>query len=337
MQLWDYKDYTSLIQGYAHAKYSFNTKLTLNAGVHMQFLTLNNSKSIEPRIGLKYQVNRKNSFSLGYGMHSQMQPLDIYFYRTQLIDGSYVQTNKNLGFTKSQHFVIGYDVLPLKDWRIKAEVYYQLLTNAAVTIVPGSFSLLNNGASFSPNEAGYLQNTGTGTNYGVELTLEKFFSHGYYGLLTGSLYESKYKGSDGIEHNTAFNGKYVYNILAGKEIKVGKNKRNALTLDVKMTNAGGRYYTPVDLEASIAKRQEVLKGDAFAYSERHTNFFRLDVKSGIVFNSLKRKLSHSFFFEIQNITNNKNVFAQRYNTVTKTVNLSYQIGFFPNFVYKVQF
>lgn len=337
IQIWDYNDFTSLIQGYAHAKYSFNTKLILNAGIHTQFLTLNNSKSIEPRIGLKYQLNTKNSVSLGYGMHSQMQPTDIYFYRSQLQDGSYVQSNKNLGFTKSQHFVIGYDALPFKDWRVKTEVYYQVLTNAPVTITPGSFSMLNNGASFSPNEIGYLQNTGTGTNYGVELTIEKFYSKGYYGLITGTFYESKYKGSDNIEHNTAFNGKYVYNVLVGKEMKLGKNKRNAFTVDIKMTQAGGRYYTPVDLEASRAKRQEVLKGDSFAFSERNTSFFRLDFKTGVVFNSPKRKLSQSLFFDIQNLTNNKNVFAQRFNPITNNINTAYQIGFFPNFVYRVQF
>ena len=35
-----------------------------------------------------------------------------------------------------------------------------------------------------------------------------------------------------------------------KEIKIGRDKRNALTFDMKLTNAGGRYYTPIDLEAS---------------------------------------------------------------------------------------
>jgi hypothetical protein len=337
LQIWDYHDYTSLIQAYAHVKYNINTKVILNAGIHAQYLTLNNSKSIEPRVGLKYQIDKKNTLSLGYGMHSQMQPTDIYFYRSQLSNGSYVQSNKDLDFTRSQHFVMGYDILPINDWRIKAEVYYQILSKVPVTIAKSSFSMLNNGASFNPNEIGFLENKGTGSNYGLELTLEKFYSKGYYGLVTGTIYQSKYKGSDGLEHNTAFNGQFVYNVLLGKEIKVGKNKRNVWTFDIKMTQAGGRYFTPIDLEASRLNRQEVLKGDAYAFSERNPNFFRLDVKTGMVFNSPKRKLSQSLFFDIQNITNNKNVFAQRYNPVTRNINTAYQIGFFPNFVYRVQF
>ncbi len=336
-QIWDYANYTTLVQGYLQAKYNFTDKLILNAGLHAQWLALNNSNSIEPRIGLKYQLNEKNTLSFGYGMHSQMQPTDVYFYRARKADGSYDESNRNLGFTRSQHFVLGYDVLPAKDWRVKLETYYQLLYNVPVTQASSSFSMLNVGASFNPNENGYLQNTGTGTNYGIELTVEKFFSKGYYGLVTGTLYQSKYKGSDGIERNTAFNGSYVYNILMGKEFKIGKEKRNAITVDVKMTQAGGRYYTPVDLEASQAAKQQVLKGDEYAFSERNPDFFRLDVKTGITVNSKKRKLSQSLFFDIQNITNNKNVFAERYNPQTNQINTAYQIGFFPNFVYKVQF
>lgn len=335
--IWDFKDYTQLYQAYAHAKYSVNNKLTFNVGLHSQFLALNQSISVEPRAGAKYQLNQKSSISAGYGLHSQMQPTDVYFYRSQNADGSYDQSNKNLGFTKSHHFVLGYDIQPIKDWRIKTEVYYQILFDVPVTRNASSFSMLNAGASFNPNEQGLLWNRGTGTNYGAELTLEKFFSKGYYGLLTGTIYESKYKGSDAVERNTAFNGKFVYNILVGKEIKFGKEKRNSFTVDVKCTQAGGRYYTTVDLAASQLIKQQVVKGDDYAYTARNPDFFRLDVKTGFTFNSKGKKLSQSIFFDIQNITYNKNVFAQRYNPVTNTINTAYQIGLFPNFVYKVQF
>jgi len=295
IQIWDYNDFTSLVQAYAQMKYSFNEKLTLNLGVHSQLLTLNNSFAVEPRAGLKFQINEKNSVSLGYGMHSQMQPTDVYFYRSLNAEGGYDQSNKDLGFTKSQHFVLEYDVLPANDWHVKAEVYYQMLTDVPVTIAPSSFSMLNTGASFSPNEQGYLINSGTGSNYGAELTIEKFFSKGYYGLITGTVYESKYKGSDGIEHNTAFNGKFVYNVLIGKEFKVGKEKRNLFSVDMKLTQAGGRYYTPVDLAASQAAHEQVLQGDAYAFSQRNPDFFRLDLKAGFTLNSKTKKCRNPCF------------------------------------------
>ncbi|MES2589331.1 MAG: TonB-dependent receptor [Bacteroidota bacterium] len=336
-QIWDFNDYTSLLQGYAHMKYNFSDKLTLNAGLRAQYLALNDSKSLEPRVGLKYQVNQKNNISLGYGMHSQMQPTDVYFYRTLDANNEYQQSNKNLDFTRSQHFVLGYELFPIKDWRVKTEIYYQFISNVPVTEDSSAYSMLNTGAGFTPNETGNLVNKGTGENYGFELTIEKFFSKGFYGLMTGSIYESTYKGSDGVRHNTAFNGRFVYNVLVGKEFKIGAEKRNTFTLDLKFTHAGGRFFTPIDLAASQATKLQILMDDQYAYTARNPEFLRLDFKAGFTFNSKKRKLSQSFFFDINNVTNNKNVFAQRYNVISNSINTAYQIGFFPNFVYKLQF
>ncbi|MBK7028532.1 MAG: hypothetical protein IPH45_04685 [Bacteroidales bacterium] len=121
---------------------------------------------------------------------------------------------------------------------MKTEVYYQSLYNVPVNTFSSSYSMLNTGAGFKTDLEDSLVNNGTGTNYGIELTLEKFFSRGYYGLFTSSIYSSKYKGSDGVERNTAFNGKYVFNILGGKEWKVGSEKQNKISADIKCTNAG---------------------------------------------------------------------------------------------------
>lgn len=335
--IWDYRGFTSLLAAYVEAKYRINEKLTLDAGFRSQLLTLNNAISFEPRLGIKYHINEKNTVGIGFGHHSQMQPLSVYYYRDQLPDNTYDESNRNLGFTNSLHFVGSYEVRPFRDWRMKTELYYQMLYNVPVSQSPNSFSMLNEGASYAPTEVGNLTNKGTGTNYGLELTIEKFFSKGYYALVTGSLYESKYKPSDGIERNTAFNGNYVYNILAGKEFKVGKTKRHSISVDIKFSQAGGRYYTPIDLEASEKAGQEVLMGDAYAFSERYPDFIRLDVKAGFTYNSSKIRLSQTFYIDIQNVTGHQNIFAQQYNPVTHKVNTLYQIGFYPNFVYRIQF
>jgi hypothetical protein len=334
-QIWDYDSYTNLAQAYVHAKYSFSDKLTLNAGVHSQLFFLNNSLSVEPRLGLKYDVNSKSSLTLGYGLHSQMQPINVYFLQTQIADGSYVYNNENLGFTKSHHFVLGYDLQPIKDWRLKAEAYYQYLFDVPVNTFSSSYSMLNTGAGFKTDLEDSLANNGTGTNYGIELTIEKFFSHGYYGLFTSSIYSSKYLASDGVERNTAFNGKYVFNILGGKEWNVGSEKRNKISADIKCTNAGGRAYTPIDLEASNATGQEQLSSDA--YSDFYPNYFRLDFKLGYTLNSRTKKLSQSFAIDLQNITNNQNVFSQSYDEKSQSISTTYQLGFFPNVIYKIQF
>jgi len=334
-QIWDYNSFTNLAQAYIHAKYSFNEKLSLNTGVHSQMFFLNNSISVEPRLGLRYEINSKSSFNIGYGLHSQMQPINVYFLQTQNADSSYSYNNKALDFTKSHHFVLGYDLQPFKDWRLKAEVYYQSLYNVPINTFLSSYSMLNTGAGFKTDLEDSLTNGGTGKNYGVELTIEKFFSKGYYGLFTSSLYSSKYTASDGIERNTAFNGRYVFNILGGKEWTVGNDKRNKISADLKLTYAGGRAYTPIDLTASVLVDHGVYSTDVF--SDYYANYFRMDFKIAFTLNSRTKKISQSVSIDLQNITNNKNVFLQEYDNRTSTIKTTYQLGFFPNFTYKFQF
>lgn len=334
-QIWDYQSSTNLVQAFAHLKYAISSKLTLNTGVHSQYFFLNKATSIEPRVGLVYNATRKSSFNLGYGLHSQMQPINVYFLQSADLNGNILYNNKNLDFTKSHHFVLGYNLQPFVDWRIKTEVYYQSIYNVPVTSYSNSYSMLNTGSTFKTDLTDSLINTGTGSNYGLELTVEKFFSKGYYGLVTASIYNSSYTGSDGVERNTAFNGKYVYNILAGKEWKIGQNKRNRFSVDMKFTNAGGRAFTPIDLTASNAIGREVLSTDAF--SSHYANYYRLDFKAGFTVNSAKRKIAQTFSLDLQNVTNHKNVFSQSYDSKMKNISTTYQLGFFPNVVYKIQF
>lgn len=334
-QIWDYNSYTHLAQFFGHAKYRFNEKTTLNAGLHAQYFLLNSSRSLEPRLGLKYELNGQSSLSVGYGLHAQMQPINVYFLQTENADGTYAYNNKNLDFTKSHHFVLGYDLTPVKDWRLKAEVYYQYLYDVPVNTFSSSYSMLNTGASFKTDLEDQLTNGGTGHNYGAELTIEKFFSGGYYGLFTSSIYRSKYTGSDGVERNTAFNGKYVYNLLAGKEWQIGRDKRKKISLDFKFTNAGGRAYTPIDLAASNASGREVLSTEV--YGDFYENYYRMDLKGNFTINSRKRKRSQTISLDIQNLTNHQNVFSQNYNGENQSINTTYQLGIFPNVVYKLQF
>ncbi|OYU54016.1 MAG: TonB-dependent receptor [Chitinophagaceae bacterium BSSC1] len=334
-QVWDYNSSTNLAQAFAHLKYNLSEKWTMNAGIHTQYLALNSSTAVEPRLGIIYSINNKSSFNFGYGLHAQMQPINVYFLQSINTAGKTVYNNLNLDFTKSHHFVLGYNIQPASDWRIKTELYYQSIYNVPVTNYSSTYSMLNTGSTFKTDLQDSLTNKGTGKNYGIELTIEKFFSKGYYGLFTSSLYSSKYTASDGIERNTAFNGRYVFNLLAGKEWKIGTGKRNKFSVDFKFTNAGGRAYTPIDLAASNATGREQLSTNV--YSSNYDNYYRIDLKAGYTLNSSKKRFSQTISLDLQNVTNHKNVFSQSYDDRNQSISTTYQLGFFPNLVYKMQF
>ncbi|TAE45813.1 MAG: TonB-dependent receptor, partial [Cytophagales bacterium] len=93
---------------------------------------------------------------------------------------------------------------------------------------------------------------------------------------------------------------------------------------------------PVDLQASKLAGREILDETKY-FTQRNTDYFRFDIKFGFRLNSNKRKISHTFYLDLQNVTNNKNIFQTRYNEEKQNIGQTYQIGFFPDVLYRIQF
>jgi hypothetical protein len=321
-----------LLKGFVNFAHRFSDKLSSNLGIYHQLFTLNNTRSIEPRWNIKYQFRPNQSFSFGAGLHSQTQPLEVYFYETKSSNGQTELTNKELGFVKSAHGVLGYDINFSRQLRLKAEVYGQYINNAAVEKTASSFSMLNAGADFYFPDKTNLVSDGKGYNYGVELTLEKFLDKGYYYLFTASLFESKYKASDNIWRSTAFNSNYAMNFLGGKEFKL--NSKTSFGIDTKLTWAGGQRYTPFDFTASETAGYVVFKENE-AYSLQNDPYLRLDIKLSYSRNG--KRATQKWYVDFQNLTNRDNLYIRTLNPKDGTTGAINQIGFFPNINYAVTF
>jgi hypothetical protein len=319
----DQTDKMGLEQGFVQWKHRFNRDFSFVGGVHLQYLDLNGSFAAEPRGGFSYSLNSRNSFSLGYGMHNQAQNVYTYFVQTPTVNGI-TYSNKDLGFTRSQHVVASYNYNVTPNMRIKAETYYQYIDKAPVSILPSPYSALNSGAGFGLDNEDSLVNTGKGRNYGAELTVEHFLNKGFYFLITASLIDSRYTGSDGIEHNTAFNTGYISNVLIGKEFTLKKG--SVLALNWKVMKVGGRYTTPVNREASKVAGFAVYDNN-LAYSQQQPDYFRTDFK--ISFRKEYKKSTMEVSLDLLNFTNHKNVFSSSYDVASNSTFYNYQQGFFP--------
>ena len=324
----DFKGDASLYRGFVSWQHRFNEKVRLNTGIHGSYFGLNKTSSVEPRINVSYRTSNKSTLVVGYGLHSQLQPIPMYFITDRFATLEEEQANRNLNFVKSNHAVISWDYGINENARLKLEAYYQQIFNAAVDPLDGDFSLLNFGADFGfPSRLG-LNNDGKGSNVGVELTLERFLNKGFYYLFTASVFDSKFEGSNSIERSTFFNSNYVFNVLAGKEINLNK------TLDAKINFSGGRRFTPIDLEASIAAGEQV-RDISRIYEGQLDPYFRPDFKIGIRKNG--KKVTQTFFIDMQNIIGYDNIFSQDYNELTGEIQTTYQRGFFPDVRYQILF
>jgi hypothetical protein len=194
-----------------------------------------------------------------------------------------------------------------------------------------TFAALNYGGG-TPTEA--LVARGRGQNYGLDVTLEKFFTGHYYFQLTSSLYDSRYRAADGQWRNTRYNGNYVANALGGREIKVGRAKNNLVGLNLRLLWAGGNRYTPVDLAASRRAGYAVTR-DELAWSEQGPAYFRLDLRASYRKNA--PHASHIISLDVQNATNNQNVFGRFYDRSSQQLETSYQTSLVPFLNYRVEF
>ena len=330
--LLDANETATLLRGYINLGRRFTDKLSTNIGLYAQNFTINNSVSVEPRWNIKYQLKPNQSISFGAGLHSQVQPLEVYFYQTKSNTGAISFTNKQLDFVKSVQGALGYDLNVSRYFHIKTEVYGQYIYNAAVERTASSFSLLNSGSDFTIPDKTNLVNNGKGYNYGIELTAEKFLHKGFYYLLTVSLFESKYQGSDNIWRNTAFNSNYVVNALAGKEWKL--NNKTTFGIDTKVTVTGGQRYKPFDLLASKAAGYIVYKENE-AYSLQNATYIRWDFKFSYIRNL--RKVTQKWFIDLQNLNNRENIYIRTLNPKTGVESRINQMGLFPNINYQITF
>jgi hypothetical protein len=331
----DFKGGTDLLQAYIQYKYRPSDRLTLTAGLHGMYLSHNGSKALEPRAAMKWLAG-SNTLTLGYGLHSQVQPLYQYFAHLPQNPASEMQ-NYNVDFTRSHHIVAGYDHRFSRTLHVNTEVYYQYLFNVPVEIRPGSsFSGIDQGSSFDRNFPDTLKNTGTGYNYGLELTVEKSFSHGYYILFSGAVYNSKAKGNDGVYRNTDFNNHYAVNVLGGYELKLGKN--STLITGAKVTFAGGKIYSDPDTLASNAIG-DLIVVDSTRNSKQFASYFRADLKLGVRING--KKVSHELSIDLVNVTNTRNILSLTYSSDGALKGRPFveqpQLGFLPLFYYRLDF
>lgn len=322
---------TQTIQAYAQLHYKFSDNLSFNPGIHYMALLYNSNSSLEPRASIKWDVNRKNSIAIAYGLHSQLQGWGVYFSEQKDANGLIIHPNKNLGPTKAHHFVLSDSYAIGRNLRLKTELYYQKLFNVPVSAFDTSTTSTLNSMNNYVTET--LVNKGEGRNYGLELSVEKYLGNNFYYLLSNSFYQSKYTALDGIERNTRYNGHHITTLLAGKDF-VSHAKSKVVGLNVKTIYAGGLRTTPIDLEQSKSKGYAVFK-EKEAYTLQNPPYFRTDLRISIKWNRSRR--TNTLSLDIQNVTNRKNVYNEWFDKEKGKVVYNYQNGLIPIINYKIEF
>jgi len=319
-----------LYQPYLQWAKDFQVPLSLNIGVHATYFSLNDDFSIEPRASLQYELTNRQALSFSYGLHSQLQLPGVYFSTPQSTGN---HPNKELGFTRSHHYVLSHHLQWSNTLSLRTEAYYQDLFDVPISQnEASSFSTLNLFDGFVDE---VLVNEGSGKNYGLELALEKKLADDYYALLSSSLYEAKYTGADGIERDTRFNGNYAFSFTGGKEFSWSQDsKQRVLGINLRSVYLGGLRVTPINEEAS-REQQTTIFIESEAFSKQLSAYFKVDFRLSLTTN--KAAYTSVWSLDLQNALNSQNVAFQYYDNLEGKVVTKYQLGLIPILTYRVEF
>lgn len=321
---------TDLISGYTSSSLGLSDRVTFNFGVNSQILTLNNHWTLEPRASIKWQNTNRSSFALAYGMHSRMEKIDVYFVKTKSTGSE--SMNKNLDFTKAHHVMLTYSYKLSDNMNLRIEPYFQYLYNVPV-IADSSYSVLNRDQFYVEDP---LINKGKGRNLGIDITLERYLSKGYYYLITATLFDSRYTGGDGVWHNTKFNRNYIFNASGGKEWIFGKKKNKILSANLRLTLQGGDRYSPLDIQATMNDPdKEAQYDETRAYSKQSSPMLLINYTISYRVNNKKR--SYEWGIVGLNAASAKEFYGHKYNFKTGVIEKDRDTSSIGNLYYKLEF
>ena len=319
------------LQAFASWSYKIGESVKLNTGLHFIQFYLNNNYSLEPRLGIKWDITTRHTLSAGFGIHSRKESMTLYTGRKYLPGGDYIQANLDLELSKSRHYVLGYHYRITNLLNFKAELYYQQLYDIPAYPFPPYFTTMNFDFGFEGN---ILTNYGSGYNMGAEVSLQKSMSNGFHLMWNCSLFDSKYKNRLGEMLNTKYNGRYASNGLIGKEFSLGRGKQHTFSIASRYILTGGMRDLPIDQEASAASGTTVKVWDQ-GFSEQYPHYARIDVL--FKFKRNRPKYSGEWSLDLINILNRKNVRYAYWDNASSAIQYEYQNPFIFNMSYRIQF
>jgi hypothetical protein len=307
---------------------------SMNLGLAGSYFLLSKDASIEPRVSVKWEPDTRNSFSVGYGLHSMIEKLDAYFLR----DAAGNLANKDLGLSKAHHVLATYTHKWTDNLVMRLNAYYQYGFDTPVGINGSTYCTVNRLFNYVDEP---LVNKGNTRNYGADITLEQYMSHGFYGQVNGSLFKAEYRGLDKKWRNQMFDRGYMVKLLGGKEWMLGKRKQNVFNVSVKYTLQGGLRHTPIDLNAMRANVAAGIIDPNPIYKDDEAMTLQYDPTSivdlTVSYKINGRKLSHTIAFEGLNILQNETPYAQRYDLTTGELRYDKSGISLPNLYYRIDF
>jgi len=307
----------------AYANYNtllFN-RLTANAGIRTDIFTaLNENFFFSPRLSLSYALTDLTSINFSTGIYHQ-SPSYIWLEA--------FESNRDLNMIQVNQFVLGFDQRISADALLKVEAFYKSYDNYPTSTVRPYLVLANTGAGFSGSEDNFssfglepLVDAGFGKARGVEISIQKKLSDiPYYGIFSFTYSKADYTSLDGIERPGSYDQNWLLNISGGYKFN------EFWEFSSKFRFASGKPYTPYNSDGT----QNVADYNTHRLKSTHSLDVRVDKRWYFAGWTLIT------YVDIQNIYNQQNQSAIRWDPQTMSVDESSSIGILPSIGISAEF
>jgi hypothetical protein len=306
------------LKGFAYAELvqSIAGRVKFTAGLRYDYVGLINRKNyISPRTAISLTVTPVLTFNLAYGIFQQ-SPSYIW------ISGS--PGNEDLRDIRADHYVAGIEYLFDEGTKLTVEGYFKDYRYYPVSKDRPYLILANNSGFDNENSFGLekLVSQGTGKALGFEIFLQKALTKNFYGTVSFSYSDVKYKALDGIERRSDWDNRFVININSGYQ--PGK----MWEMSAKLRVAGGRPYTSIDPATGNVNYDQY-------NTEKLPVYHRLDLR--VEKKWMFTAWALSTYIDIQNIYNQKNIFEYRWDPFKKEIIENKNLGILPTIGISAEF
>ncbi|WP_332734442.1 TonB-dependent receptor [Flavihumibacter sp.] len=272
-----------------------NERLAISAGIRADGNSytdegMNLLKTISPRVSFSYVLDDNWTANFSAGRYFKLPPFTILGYADA---GGYL-VNRGADYLRNDHLAAGFEYIPNEVTRFTIEGFYKWYDNVPVSVRNG-ISLSNEGGDFNVLGNEEVRTDGKGKAYGIEFFAQRKLTNRFFGILSYTLFWSRYSGSNGILVPSSWDNRHLLSITWGY-----KFPRN-WELGLKFRYQGGAPYTPFD---EIASRINYLSQgtgipDYSLLNERRLNAFNVsDVRIDKKWNF--NRVSLNLFLDVSN-------------------------------------
>ena len=276
------------------SKSFFENKLDVSIGIRSDEDTFSSgsklTNNLSPRLSTSLSISkdRRLKWNSSLGTYYKIPVYTVLGFKNNL--GEFA--NQDAQYTKSNHFVTGFDYALGNASKISVEGFLKKYDQFPISVVDG-VSLANKGADFEVLGNENIVTDGKGKTRGLEFLFQQKLTNNFYGIFSYTFFKSEFTDINGNYLPSVWDSKHLSSFSGGYKLK--KNWE----ISSRWRFSGKTPYVPYDLDASLANYPNMILDYSQLGNVKLGNFSQVDVRFDKKWN--KENISINFFIEILNL------------------------------------